>query len=83
MKRIIYLGLILLIAANVSGQQLTSSSFYDMQGSLHNPSMAGVNKHGMIGGSFRSMWSGIPGGPETQFLFGSFYIPKSKFGFGA
>jgi type IX secretion system PorP/SprF family membrane protein len=83
MKRIINLGLILLIAANVSAQQLTSSSFYDTQGSLHNPSMAGVNKHGMIGGSFRSMWSGIPGGPETQFLFGSFYVPKSKFGLGA
>jgi type IX secretion system PorP/SprF family membrane protein len=83
MKRIINLGLIVLVAANVSGQQLTSSSFYDMQGSLHNPSMAGVNKHGMIGGSFRSMWSGIPGGPETQFLFGSFYVRKSKLGLGA
>jgi len=83
MKHIINISLLLIIAVNVSGQQLTSSSFYDMQGSLHNPSMAGVNKHGMIGGSFRSMWSGIPGGPETQLLFGSFYVPKSKFGLGA
>ncbi|TMI66166.1 MAG: type IX secretion system membrane protein PorP/SprF [Bacteroidetes bacterium] len=83
MKHIVNIGLILLISANVSGQQLTSSSFYDMQGSLHNPSMAGVNKHGMVGGSFRSMWSGVPGGPETQFLFGSFYLPNINSGLGA
>ena len=83
MKRSINFIFLLLTVLNLSSQQLTTSSLYDLQGSLHNPSMAGVKKHGVIGGSFRSMWSGIPGGPETQFVFGSTYLQKAKIGLGA
>ena len=83
MKRLIYSFLFLIIVIKVSSQQLTTSSLYDLQGSLHNPAMAGIQKHGMIGGSFRTMWSGISGGPETQFVFGSTYLQKSKIGLGA
>jgi type IX secretion system PorP/SprF family membrane protein len=83
MKRIINISMLFIIGLNVSAQQLTSSSMYDIQGSLHNPSMAGVNKHASIGGSFRSMWSGIPGAPETQMVFGSLYMSNIKSGLGA
>lgn len=63
-------------------QQLQTSSMYDMQGVLHNPAMAGINRHGSIGISYRSMWDGIDGGPQTGTLFGAAYLPSVKLGLG-
>ena len=70
------------LAIGAEAQQLFTSSLYDMQGSLHNPAVAGVNKYGMIGATYRSMWSGIDGGPRTTTVFGSAYIPSVKLGIG-
>src|SRR5688572_2935172 len=64
------------------GQQLFTSSLYDMQGTFNNPSVAGSGKHGMIGATYRSMWDGISGGPRTATIFGSAYIEKAKLGLG-
>jgi type IX secretion system PorP/SprF family membrane protein len=55
---------------------------YEMQGTLHNPSVAGVQKHGVIGATYRTMWDGISGGPRTATLFGSAYLPSAKLGLG-
>jgi type IX secretion system PorP/SprF family membrane protein len=63
-------------------QQLQTSSMYDMQGSLHNPAMAGINGYGSIGATYRSMWDGIDGGPQTGTLFGSAYLPGARIGLG-
>jgi len=70
------------VAAVVSGQQLFTSSLYDMQGNFHNPSVAGVQKHGMIGATYRTMWEAISGGPQTTTIFGSAYIPSVRLGLG-
>ena len=67
----------------VSAQQLTTASLYDQQGMLHNPAVAGVQKHGSVGVSYRSMWEGIDGGPKTTILFGSGYISRANLGVGA
>lgn len=83
MKRIQLFSILLLAAIGVQAQQLTASSFYDMHGVLHNPATAGANKYASIGGSFRSQWGGMPGGPQTGLIFGNTYIPKSKLGLGA
>jgi type IX secretion system PorP/SprF family membrane protein len=82
MKRNIFFFVFLLMGIAATAQQLTTSSLYDLQGTLHNPSTAGIQKHGMIGASFRSMWDGIPGGPQTQTVFGSAFIEKVKLGIG-
>lgn len=82
MKRYIFSLSFCLVAALAMGQQLFTSSLYDMQGNFHNPSVAGVSKHGMIGATYRTMWEGIDGGPETATIFGSAYIPKIKLGLG-
>ncbi len=83
MKRTI---LILLLAVGMAGygnaQQLFTSSLYEMQGNLHNPSMAGVQKHGMIGATYRAMWDGIDGGPQTATVFGSAFLPSARLGLG-
>ena len=65
-----------------NAQQLQTSSMYDMQGILHNPSMAGVQENNIIGVSYRSQWSGISGSPKTATVFGSFDLPKQKMGIG-
>jgi type IX secretion system PorP/SprF family membrane protein len=83
MKRIIIFSVMFsCFACAVSAQQLQSSSMYDMQGALHNPAMAGVNKFGTVGISYRKMWDGIDGGPQTATLFGSAYLPSVKLGLG-
>ncbi|TMI69594.1 MAG: type IX secretion system membrane protein PorP/SprF [Bacteroidetes bacterium] len=58
MKRyIILFAFISGISMTARSQQLQTSSLYDMQGMLHNPSTAGANGYGMVGLTYRSQWS--------------------------
>lgn len=82
MKQYIFLLVFSSCAVIVSAQQIASSSMFELQGTLHNPSVAGVQKHGVIGASYRAMWNGIDGGPRTAIVFGSGYIPSVKLGLG-
>jgi type IX secretion system PorP/SprF family membrane protein len=82
MKRFFIIALSLGTAATVNAQQLQSSSFYDLQGVLHNPSTAGVYKNSMVGASYRSQWSGISGAPKTATVFGNFKLPEHQLGLG-
>lgn len=82
MKRILLLSIITGATAMSMAQQQQVSSLYDLQGILHNPAMAGVNKYGSAGVSYRKMWDGIDGGPQTATLFGSAFLPSVKLGLG-
>jgi type IX secretion system PorP/SprF family membrane protein len=82
MKHYIFILFFSISAVVVSAQQIATSSMYDLQGSFHNPSVAGVQKHGVVGASYRAMWDGIDGGPRTATVFGSGYIPSIKLGLG-
>jgi type IX secretion system PorP/SprF family membrane protein len=80
MKHILIFILSLFAISIVPAQQLQTSSFFDMQGVLHNPSTAGIYKHSMVGATYRTQWSGISGSPKTATLFGNFALPKQKIG---
>jgi len=67
----------------ILGQQLMTSSLYDLQGNLHNPAVAGVSKKTTMGASYRSMWSGIAGSPVTALVYGSTFLEKANLGVGA
>jgi len=83
MKRFIAILSVLMLGVSATrAQQIATSSLYDMQGVFHNPSVAGVNKYGSIGATYRSMWSGIDGSPKTTTVFGSAYLPSVKLGLG-
>ena len=82
MKRTLLFFIPFLFTLAAGAQQLTASSFFDIYGVLHNPATAGIQRHGSIGGTFRSQWSGIPGGPQTGLIFGSAYLAKAKIGLG-
>jgi type IX secretion system PorP/SprF family membrane protein len=80
MKHILIIAIA--IASTVVGysQQLQTSSFYDLQGILHNPATAGIYKHNYIGATYRTQWAGISGRPKTMNVFGSFTMPKHNMG---
>jgi type IX secretion system PorP/SprF family membrane protein len=83
MKRSIIFALLFTCGTRMAiAQQQQTSSLYDLQGIFHNPALAGVNKYTSIGMSYRAMWDGMPGGPQTGTLFGSFYMPSAKVGLG-
>lgn len=82
MKHYITAVICLLIVGTTRSQQLFTSSLYDLQGLFHNPAVAGVQKHGMLGASYRTMWSGFAGNPKTATVFGSAYIPSARLGLG-
>ena len=87
MKKYIFIAALLGSAALTEAQQLQTSSFYEMQGILFNPSVAGVfqdaDTKGIAGITYRNQWSGIAGSPQTFTAFGSFNLPKQKFGVSA
>lgn len=83
MKRYIYLALLAsAFSMTAQAQQLMTSSMYDQHGNIHNPATAGAQKHGVVGASYRKMWDGIAGGPQTTLVFGSGYIKSAKIGIG-
>jgi type IX secretion system PorP/SprF family membrane protein len=82
MKHKILTALFFAFVSITNAQQLQTSSMYDLQGIIHNPSVAGTQKYNMIGVSYRSQWSGISGSPKTATIFGSFDMPKFGIGIG-
>ena len=84
MKKYILLSAVMGAAFFSQAQQLQSTSLYDLQGLLHNPSIAGVQQNpdvkGVAGVAYRNQWSGISGSPKTVTVFGSFALPEQKIG---
>lgn len=81
MRKQLFTLLFLGCAGAVSAQQIQASSMYDMQGVLHNPSVAGVGQSS-VGASYRTQWSSISGSPKTATVFGSFALPSLNIGLG-
>ena len=71
------------LVSGVAAQQLQSSSLYDLQGMIHNASVAGTQENNMVGLSYRSQWSAISGSPKTATVFGSFNVARFGIGIGA
>ena len=63
-------------------QQIFSITQYMEHNFLYNPAAAGAGDHPSIGASYKKMWSGIDGGPQTTILFGDKYFSKKKIGVG-
>ncbi len=74
--------IIALIATGLisKSQQIHFTSQYIQDNFLYNPAAAGMAGHGSIGATYRSMWSGIDGGPQTTMLYGDVSLNKLKAG---
>lgn len=73
----------ILVIETTTAQQVFKISNYQENNFIHNPAIVGANGTTTVGGIFRSMWSGIEGGPRTVGFIGDTYIEKNKLGFGA
>jgi len=82
MKYKILIALFVVSVTAANAQQLHTSSMYNLQGVLQNPSMAGVQENNFVGVTYRTQWSGISGSPKTATAFASFGLPKQKIGVG-
>lgn len=80
MKRKIIIGCLLVATINAGAQQLQTSSMYELQGMFHNPAMAGMQKHNMVGVTYRTQWNSVNDAPKTATVFGSFNLPNQKLG---
>jgi type IX secretion system PorP/SprF family membrane protein len=74
--------LLLLVGSTGWAQQLQTSSMYELQGSIHNPAMAGLTSAGFMGLSYRTQWKGINGNPKTATIFANKELAKQALGVG-
>jgi type IX secretion system PorP/SprF family membrane protein len=81
MKYLLF-GFLLLTGSAVCGQQLNTSSFYDLHPVLHNPATAGSRKTAMVGASFKKQWSSMPGSPQSGVVYGQTFLPTARIGVG-
>jgi len=82
-KKIITLSLVMLLLQNVGfGQQVFKIAQIVKHNYLYNPAATGAADNASVGVSYRKMWSGIPGGPQTTFLYGEHYFASKKTGVG-
>lgn len=76
-------GLLLSVCVtNTNAQQIFRISQFNQHNFLYNPAAAGANDASSIGASYRKMWRGIDGGPQTTILFGDKYFASKKVGLG-
>ncbi len=80
MKQFFILLSIVIPTLSSLSQQLHSSSFYDIQGVMHNSAMAGVQPENFVGLTFKTQWRSVQGSPQTGTAFGSFNIPSHEIG---
>ncbi|MGG9972201.1 PorP/SprF family type IX secretion system membrane protein [Ferruginibacter sp. SUN002] len=80
LKSIIAVLFLSVSAANVNAQQIFRMSQYQQHNFLYNPAAAGAADQASVGASYRKMWAGIDGGPQTTILFGDKYFAKKKVG---
>ncbi len=64
------------------GQQIFKISQIQQHNFLYNPAAVGASNKSSIGATYRKMWAGIAGGPQTSLIFGDMYIENKKLGIG-
>lgn len=80
LKSVISFSLLLAVCNASNAQQIFTISQFTQHNFLFNPAAAGANDDASIGATYRKMWSGIDGGPQTTILYGDKYFAKKKVG---
>jgi type IX secretion system PorP/SprF family membrane protein len=80
LRKIVLVSAFSCFIAESKAQQIFTFSQFMQHNFVFNPAAAGANEQASIGGSYRKMWSGIDGGPQTTFLYGDKYFDKKNTG---
>lgn len=67
---------------NANAQQIFRIAQFTQHNFLYNPAASGAGDYASVGASYRKMWSGIDGGPQTALFFADKYFEKKKTGVG-
>lgn len=71
-----------MIAGFTQAQQLHFTSQFMQHNPMYNPAASGIANTGLVGLSYRSMWSSFPGNPKTYMMYGSTEVKKMNGGVG-
>jgi type IX secretion system PorP/SprF family membrane protein len=82
-KLILSILLVSIYTTGVHAQQIFKLSHFMQHNFIYNPAASGANDRASIGLTYRSMWSGMPGGPITGIIYGDKYFAKKKIGISA
>ena len=85
MKKIFFLTVSIITVAcsgKLHAQQLFRVSQYMQHNFIYNPAAAGITDSGSVGITYKKMWSGIEGGPQTTILFADKYFAGLNTGAG-
>lgn len=80
LKSIISFSLLLVLGNTTHAQQIFTISQFTQHNFLFNPAAAGASDDASIGATYRKMWAGIDGGPQTTLLYFDKYFEKKKAG---
>lgn len=82
MKKKIFLALLAITLSMelAFAQQVFRISQFGQHNFLYNPAASGGSDLASGGMAYRKMWEGMPGGPETAFLYFDTYFSKKKTG---
>jgi type IX secretion system PorP/SprF family membrane protein len=80
LKSIISFSLLLAMCNTSNAQQVFTISQFIQHNFIFNPAAAGANDDASVGATYRKMWAGIDGGPQTTILYGDKYFSKKKVG---
>lgn len=80
LRSIISFSLLLWMGNAANAQQIFTISQFTQHNFLFNPAAAGASDNASVGATYRKMWSGIDGGPQTTILYGDTYFQKKKVG---
>lgn len=80
-KPLLSLLVFISVCTLAEAQQLHFTSLFQQHNSMYNPAAAGFTGHGVIGTTYRSMWSAFPGNPRTFMVYGDAFWEKKNSGF--
>jgi type IX secretion system PorP/SprF family membrane protein len=84
MRKLLLSLLVFMSACELSeAQQLHFTSIFQQHNTMYNPAAAGFTGHGVVGATYRSMWSAFSGNPRTFMVYGDTYWEKKNSGFAA
>ncbi len=81
-KKIFSLLALVICFSNTNAQQLFKLSQFTQHNFIYNPAASGANDYASVGATYRKMWSGIDGGPQTVLFFADKYFEKKRAGVG-
>lgn len=82
MKKIFFVGILLMMSGKIFAQQIPLYSQYFANPFIYNPAWAGLDRFGSVNITHRNQWDGIEGAPVTNLITVDLPFYESRSGIG-